>query len=131
MRVDGLRAIGVAGYSLGGNLALKLAGEYGAHAPDGFIGVAAVSPIIEISQCTRALERPGNVVYQWNFVRDLKRRMRRKEPLPAPACSTLSTAERDQDRAPVRRDIYGALLRIPQRRGLLPSGKRDAGRSIA
>jgi predicted alpha/beta-fold hydrolase len=79
MRVDGLRAIGVAGYSLGGNLALKLAGEYGRHAPDGFIGVAAVSPIIEISQCTRALERPGNVVYQWNFVRDLKRRMRRKD----------------------------------------------------
>jgi hypothetical protein len=26
-----------------------------------------------------ALERPGNVLYQWNFVRDLKRRMRRKE----------------------------------------------------
>ncbi len=77
-RVDGLPAIGVAGYSLGGNLALKLAGEYGAHAPKGFLGVAAVSPIIEISECTRALERKGNGVYQWNFVRDLKRRMRRK-----------------------------------------------------
>ncbi len=38
-----------------------------------------MSPIIEISQCVRALERPGNVLYQWNFVRDLKRRMRRKE----------------------------------------------------
>ena len=78
-RVDGLPAIGVAGYSLGGNLALKLAGEYGAHAPAGFLGVAAVSPIIEISECTRALERPGNRLYQWNFVRDLKRRMRRKD----------------------------------------------------
>jgi len=77
-RVDGLPAIGVAGYSLGGNLALKLAGEYGAHAPKTLIGVAAVSPIIEISECTRALERPGNFLYQWNFVRDLKRRMRRK-----------------------------------------------------
>jgi predicted alpha/beta-fold hydrolase len=77
-RVDGLRGIGVAGYSLGGNLALKLAGEYGSHAPDGLIAVAAVSPIIEISECTRALERPGNRLYQWNFVRDLKRRMRRK-----------------------------------------------------
>jgi hypothetical protein len=78
-RVDGLPAIGVAGYSLGGNLALKLAGEYGANAPESLIGVAAVSPIIEISQCTRALERPGNRLYQWNFVRDLKRRMRRKD----------------------------------------------------
>jgi hypothetical protein len=37
-----------------------------------------VSPIIEISECTRALERPENVLYQWNFVKDLKRRMRRK-----------------------------------------------------
>jgi predicted alpha/beta-fold hydrolase len=78
MRVDGLPAIGVAGYSLGGNLALKLAGEYGTHAPRALIGVAAVSPIIEIGECTRALERPANAVYQWNFVRDLKRRMRRK-----------------------------------------------------
>jgi predicted alpha/beta-fold hydrolase len=78
MRVDGLPAIGVAGYSLGGNLALKLAGEYGAHAPAALVGVAAVSPIIEISECTRALERPGNRLYQWNFVRDLKRRIRRK-----------------------------------------------------
>ena len=77
--VDGLPAIGVAGYSLGGNLALKLAGEYGAHAPRTLLGVAAVSPIIEISECTRALERPGNALYQWNFVRDLKRRMRRKD----------------------------------------------------
>jgi predicted alpha/beta-fold hydrolase len=77
--VDGLPAIGVAGYSLGGNLALKLAGEYGAFAPKTLVGVAAVSPIIEISECTRALERPGNVLYQWNFVRDLKRRIRRKD----------------------------------------------------
>jgi predicted alpha/beta-fold hydrolase len=77
-QVDGLGAIAVAGYSLGGNLALKLAGEYGAHAPESLAGVAAVSPIIEIEQCTRALERRPNLLYQWNFVKDLKRRMRRK-----------------------------------------------------
>jgi predicted alpha/beta-fold hydrolase len=76
--VDGLPAIGVAGYSLGGNLALKLAGEYGAHAPGTLVAVAAVSPIIEIAECTRALERRENVLYQWNFVKDLKRRIRRK-----------------------------------------------------
>ena len=77
--VDGLPALAVAGYSLGGNLALKLAGEYGSCAPPTLVGVAAVSPIIEISECTRALERPGNGLYEWNFVRDLKRRMRRKD----------------------------------------------------
>ena len=79
--VDGLPSIAVAGYSLGGNLALKLAGEYGRHAPASLVAVAAVSPIIEISECTRALERPSNALYQWNFVRDLKRRMRRKDVL--------------------------------------------------
>src|SRR5262249_55034478 len=77
-RVDGLTGIVVAGYSLGGNLALKLAGEYGAYAPASLAGVAAVSPIVEIELCTRALERRENVLYQWNFVKDLKRRMRRK-----------------------------------------------------
>jgi len=77
--IDGLPAIAVAGYSLGGNLALKLAGEYGTHPPRALAGVAAVSPIIEIGECTRALERPENRIYDWNFVRDLKRRMRRKE----------------------------------------------------
>src|SRR5206468_12079459 len=76
--VDGISAIGVAGYSLGGNLALKLAGEYADQAPAALAAVAAVSPILEIGECVRALERRGNVLYQWNFVRDLKRRMRRK-----------------------------------------------------
>src|SRR6185295_17006441 len=77
--IDGLPAIGVAGYSLGGNLALKLAGEYGDAPPPALVAVCAVSPIIEISECVRALELPGNRWYQWNFVKDLKRRMRRKD----------------------------------------------------
>jgi len=76
--VDGLPAVAVAGYSLGGNLALKLAGEYSDDAPAALKAVAAVSPILEISQCVHALERPDNFLYQWNFVRDLKSRMRRK-----------------------------------------------------
>jgi predicted alpha/beta-fold hydrolase len=76
--VDSLSQIAVAGYSLGGNLALKLAGEYAGDAPAALAAVAAVSPIMEISPCVHALERPANAVYQWNFVKDLKRRMRRK-----------------------------------------------------
>jgi predicted alpha/beta-fold hydrolase len=78
MAIDRLPAIAVAGYSLGGNLALKLAGEYGEYAPPGVLAIAAVSPIVEIAECVSALEQPGNALYQWNFVRDLKRRMRRK-----------------------------------------------------
>jgi predicted alpha/beta-fold hydrolase len=79
MTIDRLPALGVAGYSLGGNLALKLAGEYGETPPPALRAVCAVSPIIEIGECVRALERPGNWLYQWNFVKDLKRRMRRKQ----------------------------------------------------
>src|SRR5438105_2624600 len=77
--VDGLSAMCVAGYSLGGNLALKLAAEYGDAAPPALRAVAAVSPIIEIGECVRALERRENALYQWNFVRELKARMRRKD----------------------------------------------------
>jgi predicted alpha/beta-fold hydrolase len=77
--VDGMRSIAVAGYSLGGNLALKLAGEYGDDPPPALTAVAAVSPIIEIGDCTRALERRSNILYEWNFVRELKKRMERKE----------------------------------------------------
>ena len=68
----------VAGYSLGGNLALKLAGEYGDAPPPSLRAVCAVSPVMELAACVRALERRQNIVYQWNFVRGLKARMRRK-----------------------------------------------------
>ena len=75
---DGISRAVIAGYSLGGNLALKLAGDYGEKPPAALKGVAAVSPVIELEACVRALERRPNVVYQWNFVRGLKARMRRK-----------------------------------------------------
>lgn len=75
---EGINQIVVAGYSLGGNLALKLAGEYGAAAPASLKAVCAVSPVMELATCVEALERKQNVIYQWNFVRGLKARMRRK-----------------------------------------------------
>jgi uncharacterized protein len=75
---DGISRVVVAGYSLGGNLALKLAGDYGDAPPRQLCGIAAVSPVAELEACVRALERTQNAVYQWNFVRGLKARMRRK-----------------------------------------------------
>jgi predicted alpha/beta-fold hydrolase len=75
---DGITALAVAGYSLGGNLTLKLAGELGDTAPPELKAVCAVSPTLDLARCVDALERPGNFVYQWNFVRNLKSRMRRK-----------------------------------------------------
>jgi uncharacterized protein len=75
---DGIRAVAVAGYSLGGNLALKLAGELGDAAPAELRAVCAVSPTMDLARCVDALERRSNFPYQWNFVRNLKGRMRRK-----------------------------------------------------
>ncbi len=76
--VDGVQQIIVAGYSLGGNLALKLAGDSGDATPPPLRGVCDVSPVLELETCVHALERRQNFVYQWNFVRGLKARMRRK-----------------------------------------------------
>jgi uncharacterized protein len=77
--VDGLASFAIAGYSLGGNLTLKLAGDYGADPPKELRAVCAVSPTMDLAVCVDALEERQNAVYQWHFVRNLKRRMRRKD----------------------------------------------------
>ena len=33
---------------------------------------------MDLPRCVEALEKPSNAIYQWNFVRNLKARMRRK-----------------------------------------------------
>ena len=76
--LDRLPAIAVAGYSLGGNVAVRLAGDYGPEAPPQLRAVVAVSPTMHLAMCVEALERRSNRLYQWNFVRNLKRRMKRK-----------------------------------------------------
>jgi predicted alpha/beta-fold hydrolase len=78
LRTEGLGSIAVAGYSLGGNLALKLAGEYGATPPPAVKAFAAVSPTLDLAACIDALERPSNWLYQQNFLLSLKLRIRRK-----------------------------------------------------
>ena len=75
---DHLPEIAIAGYSLGGNLTLKLAGDLGDDAPAELTAVCAVSPTMDLARCVDALERRANYPYQWNFVRNLKARMRRK-----------------------------------------------------
>ena len=76
---DDLRQVVAAGYSLGGNLALRLAGTESPRTLPQLKGVCAVSPVLELESCVRALERRSNVIYQWNFVRNLKNRLRRKD----------------------------------------------------
>jgi predicted alpha/beta-fold hydrolase len=78
---DGLPEIFFAGYSMGGNLILKMAGELGAARPRELRGVAAVCPTLDLSACVDAIARPGNRLYQRYFVRNLKSTMRRKAKL--------------------------------------------------
>jgi len=78
VEVDGLSSIVAVGYSLGGNLTLKLAGDYGTDPPSALRAVCAVSPTMDLGRCVEALGRPKNALYEWNFVRNLKRRMLRK-----------------------------------------------------
>ena len=78
---DGLTRIGVVGYSLGGNLAAKLAAEASEDASLPIVAAVGVSPTIDLARCVEAIERPSNYPYQWNFVRNLRARMRRKAAL--------------------------------------------------
>jgi len=78
---DKLPRIFLAGFSMGGNITLKLAGEWGGEAPAEVRAVAAVSPAVDLAACADALHRPGNRLYEWNFLRGLKRRLRAKARL--------------------------------------------------
>jgi pimeloyl-ACP methyl ester carboxylesterase len=65
MSVDGLPAIGIAGYSLGGNLALKLAGDQRGRAPAALPASALCRRSSRSVKCARA--RTAQRLYQWNF----------------------------------------------------------------
>jgi hypothetical protein len=89
---DGVTSISVAGYSLGGNLTLKLAGEYGAAPPPAVKAFVAVSPTLDLPSCIDALERRSNWPYQRNFLVALRARIRRKATLYPTRYSTAPLA---------------------------------------
>ena len=66
------------GFSLGGNVAMKLAGELGQDAVGFLDGVCAVSTPIDLSACSDALEAPANFIYANRFLERLKDRIRRR-----------------------------------------------------
>ena len=78
-RLNGLRRVALVGYSMGGNLVLKLAGEWGIRPP--LCAVAAVCPAIDLAAGSDALHEPANRAYEWHFLRGLMRRFRRKAAL--------------------------------------------------
>jgi len=78
---DGLGRIVVAGFSMGGNLALKMAGEMGERAPSSLAAVCAVSPSVDLAETVKNIGRSVNMPYQRSFVRGLRRLVRRKKEL--------------------------------------------------
>ena len=75
----GLERIALVGYSMGGNLVLKLAGEWGSRPP--LLAVAAVCPAIDLAAGADALHEPLNRAYEWRFLLGLKARYARKAEL--------------------------------------------------
>lgn len=73
--------IAVAGFSLGANIVLKLAGELGREARDVLAGVAAVSTPLDLRECAIALNHPRCRLYQDRFVRNMSARLRRRHAL--------------------------------------------------
>jgi uncharacterized protein len=78
---DGFEQIFFAGYSMGGNLVTKMAGEFGADVPRALRAVAAVCPAIDLAACADALELRENYLYQRHFVKGLMSRYARKHKL--------------------------------------------------
>jgi uncharacterized protein len=78
---DGVSSFALAGYSMGGNLVLKLAGEWSGNGPREFRAVAAVSPAMDLAASADALHLLRNRLYESYFLWNLRRRLREKARL--------------------------------------------------
>ena len=81
LETQGLKAIALIGYSMGGNLVLKCAGELGANAPKELRAVVGVSPVVDMAESADALHEPKNRLYERRFLRGMLKRFRRKAML--------------------------------------------------
>src|SRR5258708_32767417 len=78
---DGFTQVFFAGYSMGGNLVTKMAGEYGDAAPRALRGICTICPAIDLAASADALGKRENYFYQQHFVSGLRARYARKAAL--------------------------------------------------
>jgi len=78
---QGLHRIALAGFSMGGNQVLRALGRWGAQAPPEVVAAAAVSPACDLALSADRLHRPANRLYEWWFLRSLRKSYRRKAEL--------------------------------------------------
>jgi uncharacterized protein len=81
VRRHGIRSFALVGYSMGGNLVLKLAGELGSAPPTYLKAVVGVSPLMDLVASSAALHEPQNLLYQSRFLRDLLKHFRHQAEL--------------------------------------------------
>lgn len=72
---DGLPEVFAVGFSMGGNLVLKMAGEWRESAPRELRAVIGICPSCDLGACADAIGELRNRIYERHFVRRLKRRM--------------------------------------------------------
>jgi uncharacterized protein len=78
LKNDGIGRLALCGFSMGGNLVLKAAGEWGSDGPPEFCAVAAVCPAMDLAASSDALHSPANRLYEQYFLWHLKARMKIK-----------------------------------------------------
>ena len=78
---DHISRLSLVGFSMGGNLVLKLAGEWGSAGPAQFRAVAAVCPAVDLAASADALHLRSNRLYEEYFLWKLKGRLRTKARL--------------------------------------------------
>jgi predicted alpha/beta-fold hydrolase len=76
LKSSGGGPIFLVGFSLGGNVVVKLAGELGESGPDLLGGVVAVSAPLDLAACSRRMAKRDNRIYERRFVRRMRQRLR-------------------------------------------------------
>ncbi|HUG44539.1 MAG TPA: alpha/beta fold hydrolase [Acidobacteriota bacterium] len=72
-RMLSLEEIYLVGVSMGGNIVLKLLGEFGESLRPLIRAGAVVSPMVDLDASWPYLEKPSNRIYRWYFVERLKK----------------------------------------------------------
>ena len=107
------------GFSLGGNVVLKLAGDSAEVASELLAGVCSVSAPIDLAICAHAIGRSENFIYQQRFLTALKDRVRRRH-LQSPELYTLEHLPERPQHCRFRQSLYGPPVRLWDRGQLLP-----------
>lgn len=98
LRREGLGTAFLVGFSLGGNVVLKLAGELGGKALEVMAGVCGVSTPLDLGSCATRLSAPENWIYQRRFVRRMRARLRSTGRYGPPDLRGLRTVAAIDDR---------------------------------